>query len=150
MWFSTAFPSHIQSSEGWRTETVVDAREVIPHEIWAVTVQRKDNTTTTFYVSEQTCEAIGRPPPTGPQQSQDVGTKGELRADWSSYVEQRASGDGVAVSSFLANIKWDHFEEYDRGISRFWLKRIISEGKYGEFKKEVAQRYVLASVVGNR
>ena len=41
-------------------------------------------------------------------------------------------------------------EEYDRGISKLWLKRMGNEGLVGGVKKAIAERYVLACVVGNR
>ena len=41
-------------------------------------------------------------------------------------------------------------DNFERGISKAWLKRVIAEGEIGKAKLTVAERYVMCSVVGNR
>jgi hypothetical protein len=107
-----------------------------------------------FYVLEHTCEVVGHPiPPAHPTDS-STGSNGsalpasttQLRADWSAYI-------AIHVSSrlpLLTHLKWQNHEEYYRGLSKLWLKKIAGEGELGSAKRVVADRYVLACVVGNR
>jgi hypothetical protein len=50
----------------------------------------------------------------------------------------------------MEHLKWTNHEEYERGISKLWLKRIQNEGELGAAKLDAAERYVLACVVSNR
>lgn len=123
--------------------TLVDAQEVIKGEIWCITMQHR-SVRESFYVLEATCEVVGRPPTT---QNQPGALP--VRADWSAYIEQRASVHS-SESTLVGHICWTNHEEYDRGISRHWLKRMRREGKIGAALEVIAGRYVLACVVGNR
>ncbi|KAA1469769.1 hypothetical protein DENSPDRAFT_773681, partial [Dentipellis sp. KUC8613] len=153
LWFTICIGS---ARPEWLADTVLDAQEVVPGEIWTVTVavraQRRGVSarTESFYVLESTCEVIGKP------QLHIAGngnvTAGDLpvRADWSRYIESRIvpapTGQHVPL---LAHLKWASQGEYERGISRHWLERVEKKGKEGRALRVVAERYVLACVVGN-
>ncbi|KAI0786847.1 hypothetical protein C8Q75DRAFT_769503 [Abortiporus biennis] len=133
----------------WLDGTVVDAQEVIPNEIWGIKVRHSGQGTgriEVFYVLESTCEAVGRA-----QNPEDCNVQAEndtqLRADWSMFIQRRVSG--TFQGSLLSYLKWEHHEEYEKGISKLWLVRIKKEAEVGEIKREIAERYVLACVVGN-
>ncbi|SJL07371.1 uncharacterized protein ARMOST_10718 [Armillaria ostoyae] len=124
-------------SQEWMSGTVVDAQEVIKGEIWCITMQHRA-VKESFYVLEATCEVVGHPP--AAEQKLDALP---IRADWSAYIEHRPS------STMMEHICWTNHEEYDRGISRHWLKRMRREGKMGAALEVIAGRYVFACVVGN-
>lgn len=155
-WFALSLGG--EGSEHWLDGLVVDAQEVVPEEIWRIAMLQSgdDNRTiATFYVLEATCEVIGfsGEPEPGSEGSGSNGRKLRmacLRADWSSYIHKRGTESASPSNSLLSCIKWAHFEEYERGISRLWLKRTANEGEVGAFKRTVAERYILACVVGNR
>ncbi|KAF7985537.1 hypothetical protein HWV62_3777 [Athelia sp. TMB] len=122
-------------------EVVVDAQEVVKDEIWSITVQKLSSAQLqTHHVLEPTCEIIGlslRP----------------IRVDWWKYIQNRqisASGCDTQPAPLMAHVKWQNHEEYIYGMSKLWLKRIGPEGDYGAAKKAVAERYIIASIVGNR
>lgn len=131
----------------------------------------------TFYVLQSTCEVIGHPcsashstfvhasdpdflPASAfPAASPSTSTETEalpIRADWSNYLSSRllwsSSLSGAQPSSLplLASLRWADHGEYEHGISRHWLKRTESMSDEGVALKIVAERYVLACVVGNR
>ncbi|KAK0449224.1 hypothetical protein EV421DRAFT_1899904 [Armillaria borealis] len=124
-------------SQDWMSGTVVDAQEVIKGEIWCITMQHR-TIKESFYVLEATCEVVGHPPATRNQLDTFP-----IRADWSAYIEHRPS------ATMMGHICWTNHEEYDRGISRHWLKRMRRDGKMGAALEVIAGRYVLACVVGN-
>ena len=151
--------THLNS---WLHGTVVDAQEVIASEIWLVSVEHTDavprRARETFYVLEATCEVVGRPALTRSGfgcGSGDIDTDTPLpvRADWSAYIEQRRTAVPASrftmTSPLLDHLKWADVEDYHLGISKLWLKRIAAEGPAGDRKREVAERYVLACVIGN-
>lgn len=127
------------------------AQQVVPGEVWSVSFLpfdskgRHSTDVVTVYVLESTCEVIGHAPPAVPRasdpedKSQSV-TPLPLRADWSSYVQPAAHASGSKIPSLLSQLKWAHQEEYERGISRVWLARIIKEGEVGAEKQRVAER----------
>ena len=163
-WFeiSVGSPSNVGNrSSSWLLGTIVDTQEVISNEIWSVTVSfprdaRMPATQETLYVLEATCEVVGRPNVTGPQAESPgnvAATATPLRADWSAYISRRvASGECEAQEPpLLSHLKWACEEEYDRGISKAWLKRIYKgEGLPVAPERIVAERYVLACVAANR
>ncbi|KAK0221972.1 hypothetical protein IW262DRAFT_1377186 [Armillaria fumosa] len=128
----------------WMSGTVVDAQPVVKGEIWCITMQRRAGRES-FYVLEATCEVVGRPPATRSQLDFSL----PIRADWSAYVERRSSVHEASPPTMMEHVCWTNHEEYDRGISRHWLKRMRREGKVGAALEAIAERYVLACVVGN-
>ncbi|KAI0926702.1 hypothetical protein AcV5_007423 [Taiwanofungus camphoratus] len=150
----------------WLRGTVVDAQEIIKGEVWSITVASAPSTSDylsltkeTLYVLEATCEVVGHPstpisqaseaaPPISTNRATDAYP---VRADWSVYITQHAIGPsmGSLPEPLLTRLKWANHEEYDGGISRHWLARIAKEGMPGIAKRVVAERYVLACVVGN-
>ncbi|KAK0487319.1 hypothetical protein IW261DRAFT_1391481 [Armillaria novae-zelandiae] len=123
----------------WMAGTVVDAQQVVQGEIWRITMQQRA-AQESFYVLEATCEVVGRPP-------SQLDTR-PMRADWSAYVEERREGVREH-GTLMEHVCWTNHEEYDRGISRHWLKRVRREGRVGAALEAIAGRYVLACVVGN-
>lgn len=115
-------------------------------EIWSVTLEYPQNRRRkTLYVIEATCEVVGRPL----KATSEGAVSLPIRADWSAYIERRSTSS-ASGESLLSHLKWSCHEEFDRGISRLWLKRVEGEKELGVAKWTVAQRYVLACVVGNR
>lgn len=156
---------------------IIDAQEVVKDEIWSVTISEPSWESTseleshTFYILEQTCEVIGRTgdikhsrillrPPSWNTLSFIAPTtliipshSFSLRVDWSDYVQTRLLPVGFHATpppTLLTYLRWPNVEDYDKGVSRLWLRRIEKEGEVGAYKKVVAERYVMASVVGNR
>lgn len=135
---------------------LTDAREVLKDEVWCVDVVTQDvdgkkTLRESFYVLEETCEVIGRPAPTGSEEA--TRHVQALRVDWSDYIQFRLLPAGFHSSPpepLHSHLKWTNAEEYDKGISRLWLKRTEKEGPLGLYKRTIAERYVLACVVGNR
>ncbi|CCL98412.1 uncharacterized protein FIBRA_00409 [Fibroporia radiculosa] len=139
---------------------IADVQPVIKGEIWSITVVSRSKTVSImeiFYVLEATCEVVGRPSLMSPKGNSDTFASSfselstlPIRADWSSYIEDHMSpSNSGSSSSLLSLLKWANHEEYDRAISRLWLKRIVGEGALGEAKRVVAERYVFACVVAN-
>ncbi|KAI0632467.1 hypothetical protein C8Q77DRAFT_1176940 [Trametes polyzona] len=132
----------------WLHGTVVDAQEIVPGEIWSVTLEypQAKRKRETLYVIEATCEVVGQPPATGGPSGAPGSLPIPVRADWSAYISHRKySGEG----SIWSHLKWSCHEEFDKGMSRHWLKRVAGEGELGCAKQTVAERYVLACVVAN-
>lgn len=144
----------------WKDTMIVEAQPVGSSctEVWRIVVEHRDGRTDTFFVLERTCEAIG--PPAVSATGIDTNDPGAvtqfsaLRRDWADYLGQRitpiASSTAPTPPSLLDHLAWTNHEEFDRGISRLWLKRIEAEGDVGVAKKVAAERYILASVVENR
>ncbi|KAI4525530.1 hypothetical protein K525DRAFT_191326 [Schizophyllum commune Loenen D] len=149
------FDVSVQERETRREDFVItDAHEVLPGEIWEVTT-REAGSTKTCHVLEATCEVIGRVDPSLPKPaaalgdaapSRDADSYLPVRADWSAYVAMRETSD---ADSLLQHVSWEHRGEYERGMSRLWLKRMTAEGEEGRIKLEIARRYVYACVCSN-
>jgi hypothetical protein len=126
---------------------VIDAEELVEGEMWSITT-RSTSSTHVWYVLEATCEVVGHPLlSTSPGLS-----RLPLRADWWAYIESRISQPPTfgRTTPLIEHLKWTNHEEYERGISKLWLKKIRAEGELGTAKLLVAERYVLACVVSNR
>ncbi|KAL1758422.1 hypothetical protein FB107DRAFT_207218 [Schizophyllum commune] len=149
------FDVSVQERETRREDFVItDAQEVLPGEIWEVTTC-ESGSTKTCHVLESTCEVIGRVDPSLPKPaaalgdaaaSRDADSYLPVRADWSAYVAMRETS---GADSLLQHVSWEHRGEYERGISRLWLKRAAAEGEEGRIKLEIARRYVYACVCSN-
>ena len=151
-------------SSYWSSTIVEDAQEIVKGEVWSVTTHTRLPHPTApnqikkemFYVLEHTCEVIGHPIAPAyliePSESK-LEVDGNLRADWLAYINHRQLPAGAHISPpppLLANLRWQNQEEYYQGLSKHWIKRIAREGDVGVVKKALAERYVLACVVGNR
>ena len=160
LWFAISIGGSKQSRFAWLLDTIVDAQHVVKGEIWRITVQSprssRDRTTPprtkSFYVLQSTCEVIGQP-----AELIDPGSPSAdslpVRPDWMQHIEHRLSSSSVRSpgSSLLSDhLKWAHTAEYQEGISIHWLKRMADKGEEGVTLRKVAERYVLACVVGNR
>ena len=158
-WFAVSECLGPSNTSPWLHSVVMEAREVVPNEIWEVTAmtvtqgciaEKKE----TFYVLEPTCEVIGRPPNKSaslPETTPNAQSSLQIRVDWSEYVADRIiSPAETPGKGLLDQVQWAHYEEYQNGISRHWLTRTQGEGEVGELKRRVAEKYVLASVVENR
>jgi hypothetical protein len=129
---------------------VIDAQELVEGEMWKITT-RSSSSTNVWYVLEATCEVVGHPLPSTSLDQPDL-SRPPLRADWRAYIESQTSQPPTSgrTTPLMEHLKWTNHEEYERGISKLWLKRIRAEGELGTAKLLVAERYVLACVVGNR
>ncbi|KAF8550818.1 hypothetical protein OG21DRAFT_1419114, partial [Imleria badia] len=147
MWFATSIGAYGHDASTWSRCVIQDVREVVKGEIWQIIAQ--DNRTGeswSYYVLEATCEVIGRPP-----SSQSEDTLGYcLRADWTAWISQQSRAPlDTGPASLLACVKWSNNEDYHRGISKAWLRRVQDQDADSIAKKCVAERYILASVVAN-
>ncbi|KAL5482551.1 hypothetical protein ACEPAI_9145 [Sanghuangporus weigelae] len=165
LWFAISL--NMVDTERARNTIVTDAQEVVKGEIWRITVlaisprSAKDQRYSMFYVLESTCEVIGLPaaardPPSITMNALDSTVSSSsgrpfLRTDWSDYIQHRIScaGDETAQFPLLYYMKTTNVEEYKNGISTLWLKRTSKEEEVGQYKRKVAERYILACVVGN-
>ncbi|KAM5538672.1 hypothetical protein V8D89_007701, partial [Ganoderma adspersum] len=161
-WFELSVGSPHDSRtnpDSWLHGTIVDVQEVVPTEVWSVTIEHAANRTRprrreTLYVLEATCEVIGLPVIGVADSASGVratSTSYPLRVDWSTYVAHRMvhATESSTADQLLSHLKWACQEDYDRGISTLWLRKIAMEGQAGTAKRTVAERYVLASVIGN-
>ncbi|RPD77425.1 hypothetical protein L226DRAFT_544076 [Lentinus tigrinus ALCF2SS1-7] len=159
-WFELSVrtsPGGATDANSWLHGTIVDAQEVVTGEIWLVSVEyAAPRPCEVFYVLEATCEVVGRPSPPRfrPEDaipSSPASVSLPVRADWSAYIEQRREAPPGSTSPppLLAHLKWAGVEDYYQGISKLWLKKVVGEGRLGDRKRMVAERYVLACVVGN-
>lgn len=139
-----------QSEKGCRSITKVE--EVIPSEIWEITVQ-SSATNITYFVVEATCEVIGQQTDGNSNRSSNTCY---LRPDWERYIGARLgslpllAAPGDVPLGLLEQLQWTNHEEYAKGISKVWMSRIRKEGDLGLAKLTVAQRYIIACVVSNR
>ncbi len=121
-------------------DTITDVMEIIKGEIWCVTTRNAlSGHVQAFYVLEATCEVLGLA----------GGGDENLRLDWAGYIEQRKTNPHSA-SSLCDAMRWADRGEFDRGISRHWLRRTSQMGAQGAALRTIAERYTLACVVGNR
>ncbi|KAG5646540.1 hypothetical protein DXG03_003307 [Asterophora parasitica] len=130
---------------------ILDVQELVEGEIWSVELSSSMGKEV-IYVLECTCEVVGHPPaPHVPELDGKTAALDPypLRADWSVYISQCLSSL-PRPPSLMEHLKWTNHEEYDRGISKLWLSRTQGEGDIGAAKRLVAERYILACVVGNR
>ncbi|RPD62799.1 hypothetical protein L227DRAFT_522666 [Lentinus tigrinus ALCF2SS1-6] len=159
-WFELSVrtsPGGATDANSWLHGTIVDAQEVVAGEVWLVSVEyASPRPREVFYVLEATCEVVGRPsPPRFRPEDAIPSSPGSVslpvRADWSAYIEQRREAPPGSTSPppLLAHLKWAGVEDYYQGISKLWLKKVVGEGRLGDRKRMVAERYVLACVVGN-
>ena len=151
-WFSV---SVLGKSQALCEAIITDASEVLKCEIWKITTIRGNTHAAVkeeFFVLESTCEVIGQPDNVISSNPAVVTSSVlPIRMDWSSYIQKRVrSTTDLSTVPLLGLLKWTNMEEYDKGISKLWLNRIKKEGKNGRVKKNTAERYVLASVMGNR
>ncbi|OJA09603.1 hypothetical protein AZE42_10264 [Rhizopogon vesiculosus] len=144
LWFTLSVGTNERDPSAWLKHTVEDAQEVVKSEIWAITI-RNGISLSVFYVLESTCEVIGRARNVPQLEVYSPG----LRSDWSEYISSRTGASMEPCSLMLEHLRWANYEEYDRGVSRHWLRRISGEGNVGLSKKVVAERYVMACVVAN-
>ena len=138
----------------WLNGIVVDAQEIVEGDVWSITLEyaptvTRPRSTEQLYVVEATCEVVGRPALVGSaREDQGRQLSFPVRADWSGYIARRVAGEPSA-GPLLSHLKWACQEDYDKGMSRLWLKKVSTEGALGDAKRTVAERYVLACVVGN-
>ncbi|KAJ7600948.1 hypothetical protein C8J56DRAFT_880527 [Mycena floridula] len=143
----------ISVGQPWIESRIVEVKELVQGEVWAVTVQ-EGSRQEIFHVLESTCEVVGRPPPSQNSMDVDVSPSLRLRADWTSYIEERLvtskTRHPLPFATLIERLKWSNHEEYEKGISKLWLTKIAEEGNIGAMKLKVAERYILACVVANR
>lgn len=144
LWFWLSLGGSLQSPS-WSHGSVTDAQEVIPGEVWSVKVGSSLHTDSeNLYILAATCEVIGRVPSAVPMSASFV----TARADWSQWIQEHVAS--ANRQSLWDSLTWPNHEEYDKGISRLWLRRTEREGAIGEMKRIVARRYVMASLTANR
>ncbi len=144
LWFglSTAVWSAKGVGTSWLHDVVTDMQEIVKGEIWYVTIRNfLSGRLHGFHVLEATCEVLGF--------MEGASSDDTLRADWAAYVRQRKENPDNK-SPFFEAMRWADHAEYERGISRHWLRRTAQMGSQGAVLRMIAERYTLACVVGNR
>jgi hypothetical protein len=109
-------------------------------ELWEVTLRNSGESAYVLFVLAMTGEAIGS------QHGLEPSTY-QLRQDWGSYITSLGRDTTKTLNKYL---RCANEEDFDRGISKLWLKRMANEGRLGSMKRSVAERYVMASVIANR
>ncbi|KAI9443466.1 hypothetical protein H4582DRAFT_1924954 [Lactarius indigo] len=125
----------------WLYDVVMDVEETVKGEIWYVTIRNsRSGHLQAFHVLEATCEVLGF--------VEGALSDGYLRADWAAYVQRRKENpdNGSLLDEAM---RWADHAEYERGISRHWLRRTAQMGPQGAALRTIAERYTLACVVGN-
>ncbi|KAJ3880015.1 hypothetical protein F5051DRAFT_324835 [Lentinula edodes] len=149
--FFTVSVGEGQSVNDWLNGMIVDAREIIKGEVWCIDVIQTSKALETFYVIESTCEVVGfAPSPSKAEGPLPI----KMRADWSSYIDQRQldptrSLSSIPPTSLMDQLSCVNHEEFTKGISKLWLKKVQIQQEVGVAKRVVAERYILASVVEN-
>lgn len=140
----------------WSMNQVIDAGPLgDSQDVWRIEVQdttTKEPKQAVFYILSFTGEVIGGPPESTPA---GAGLPAPLelpiRGDWSSFINIRHSGNAVRspLPSLFSFVRWQNAEEYEHGISKAWLRRLMDDPNAPP-KLQVAQRYIMANVVPNR
>ncbi|KAH8994325.1 hypothetical protein EDB86DRAFT_3044932 [Lactarius hatsudake] len=139
LWFGLSCATSVQTN--WLYDVVTDVEETVKDEIWYVTTRNsRSGHLQAFHVLEATCEVLGF---VEGARSDDF-----LRADWAAYVQRRKE-DPDSGLLFYEAMRWADHAEYERGISRHWLRRTAQMGSQGAALRTIAERYTLACVVGN-
>jgi hypothetical protein len=127
---------------GWLYDVVTNVEEIVKGEIWYVTTRNSQSgDLQAFHVLEATSEVLGS--------VEGARSDDSLRADWAAYVQQRKENPDNR-SPLCEAMRWADHGEYERGISRHWLRRTAQMGPQGAALRTIAERYTLACVVGNR
>jgi len=145
LWFSLSAGTECGRSirTNWLNDTITDVVEIVEGEIWCVTIRNTiSGHLQAFHVLEATCEVLGLAGGTS-------GDEQHLRLDWARYIEQRKVNPD-APSPFCDTMRWADHAEFERGLSRHWLRRTAQMGEHGAALRTIAERYTLACVVGNR
>jgi len=141
-------------------------------DVWTVVWENQRGELEEYFVVKETCEVVGVRSlcPDSASRSHISGTKDldpwrDLRPDWAAYLRSQASSGqrGQKTLGLMNHLGWTNGEDYEHGISRLWLKtmrskmqEVASDRSTGpktheaELKIRLAQRYILACVVGNR
>lgn len=117
--------------------SIVSVDPRVPHILWAIGVSCQGSTRE-YFVLETTGEIVSA-------NTQDIGP---VRSDWATFIAQN---QGLEKVSIVDKVKWTNHEEYDRGISRLWLRRLGNkDDEMAIAVKALAIRYILSSVSANR
>ncbi|KAH9060494.1 hypothetical protein EDB87DRAFT_1683726 [Lactarius vividus] len=136
LWFGLSCAKSVQTN--WLYDVVTDVEETVKGEIWYVTTRNsRSGHLQAFHVLEATCEVLGF---VEGARSDDF-----LRADWAAYVQRRKENPDNGLP-FHEAMRWADHAEYERGISRHWLRRTAQMGAQGSALRTIAERYTLACV----
>ncbi|KZV84382.1 hypothetical protein EXIGLDRAFT_753866 [Exidia glandulosa HHB12029] len=138
-WFAISLGGSDARIREWLQGTVIDAQEVTPRNVWTIT-QQHQNETETLYIVYETCEVVGKSDSPSTSAS-DI----PLRNDWATHI---ANGT-LTKKPLLEYVVWHNGEDYNRGISTAWLRRVAEQGDIGRVKRQIAERYILACVAAN-
>jgi len=147
LWFALSVGTECGRSvrTNWLHDTITDVVEIVKGEIWSVTTRNAvSGHQQVFHVLEATCEVLGL---AGGARGDDEDLP--LRLDWAGYIEQRKVNPNN-TSSLCDAMRWADHAEFDRGISRHWIRRTEQMGEQGAALRTIAERYTLACVIGNR
>lgn len=138
MWFAVSV--YGDSGRRFLNEQIVTVKRLLGDELWEITLCNSGESVYVLFVLAMTGEAIGSQHGLQPSTYQ-------LRQDWGSYITSLGRDTTKTLSKYL---RCANEEDFDRGISKLWLKRMANEGRLGSMKRSVAERYVMASVIANR
>ncbi|KAH9045038.1 hypothetical protein EDB84DRAFT_1576256, partial [Lactarius hengduanensis] len=139
LWFGLSCAKSVQTN--WLYDVVTGVEETVKGEIWYVTTRNsRSGHMQAFHVLEATCEVLGV--------VEGAHSDDFLRADWAAYVQRRKENPDNGLPFYEA-MRWADHAEYERGISRHWLRRTAQMGPQGAALRTIAERYTLACVVGN-
>ncbi|PVG02724.1 hypothetical protein CPB86DRAFT_696489 [Serendipita vermifera] len=122
-------------------ESVTKLEKLPGNEIWRVYLSKESGLTYYVYVLASTGEPLGR-------KQRTPADDFSVRPDWLNFVDSLANAE-TAPKRIKDSLKWTNGEEFENGISKAWLRRIEGEGESGIIKRQIAEKYVMASVVAN-
>ncbi|CAG8646539.1 6437_t:CDS:2, partial [Acaulospora colombiana] len=128
-------------SGGMLDESAIKLEKLPGNEIWRVFVSKQSASIYSVHVLASTGEPLGR-------KQSAAAADFSVRPDWLNFVDSLTNAERPPkrIKDFL---KWTNGEEFENGISKAWLRRIEGEGELGIIKRQIAEKYVMASVVAN-
>ncbi|KAG9026935.1 hypothetical protein FS842_004980, partial [Serendipita sp. 407] len=143
LWFCVSI--YGDTGMGLLLEQIFSVRPVGRHkQIVRVEMLKEDGSKRVYFALEATGEAIGRQ--TSSSSSTDDAVDTQVRADWSRFLQGHVDGE---MQNLWNTLHCANVEDYEKGVSKVWLRRVPNEGFLGEWKQRVATRYVLACLVAN-
>ncbi|CAG7845947.1 SubName: Full=Uncharacterized protein {ECO:0000313/EMBL:KIM31047.1} [Serendipita indica DSM 11827] len=126
-----------QQGRQFLEETIHSFELLKGEQVARVKIIKEDGSVDTIFVLAATGEPLGRAQPTGAY----TADSSHLRADWSDFLQK------MGQSNVWNHLRCANSEDYVQGISKAWLQR--TRGSNTSAERQVAERYILASVVAN-
>ncbi|KAG8838535.1 hypothetical protein FRB91_007579, partial [Serendipita sp. 411] len=134
LWFCVSI--YGDTGMGLLLEQIFSVRPVGRHkQIVRVEMLKEDGSKRVYFALEATGEAIGRQ--TSSSSSTDDAVDTQVRADWSRFLQGHVDGE---MQNLWNTLHCANVEDYEKGVSKVWLRRVPNEGFLGEWKQRVATR----------